>query len=344
MVSTFSGRLVLCLLCSCLPFAVSYTSPSCNSVSFEVPSKPLQPPFPNGCCGGTVVTLPPEDTFAIDTNLNGNTLLLPPRPIQVWLPPDYYSSGDKRRRHPVLFCHDGQNAMDDESSWTGRSWRLIGALTRMADRNMIDGETPIVVLLPSCAEHLVPGVSRRHLEYGDVSLPFSRAHADFVAGVVKPLVDAMFRTNPQKAHAIGTSLGGQASLHLLLRHPEKFQGAACLSPCFQPTTIAQTALQAKSLQNKRIYLDMGGDVEDTSVPILDILDHFTPLHWWNPGYWWLDTQLRPSLDAMRTVLESNGIPHLFEEIPGGRHNERAWSQRIDKPLLHLYGHTEQTAS
>jgi pimeloyl-ACP methyl ester carboxylesterase len=337
-----SAGLIVSLLSVFLPAALAYTSDAVkqNLALFDVPLRPLQPPFPNGCCGGTVVTLPPEDTFAIDTNLNGNTFLLPPRPIQVWLPPSYDDRSTCKVRHPVLFVHDGQNAMFDESSWTGRSWRLMGALTRMADRNMIRGETPIVVLLPSCAEHLVPGVSRRHLEYGDVSLPFSQAHADFVANIVKPLVDSTFKTDPQHACAMGTSLGGQASLHLLLRHPELFQGAACLSPCFQPTTIATTALQASKLKDKRIYLDMGGDVEDKTVPVIDLLDHATPLHWWNPGYWWLDTQLRPSLDAMRRVLESNDIPHIYEDIPGGRHNERAWSQRIDKPLLHLYGHGE----
>ena len=328
------------LLCSFSLTVLSYTSPNfqekIHSFAFDVPSRPLSPPFPNGACGGTIVILPPEDTFAIAPNLHGNTLLLPPRPIQVWLPPDYYSNN--KHRHAVLYCHDGQNAIDDEHSWTGMSWRLAGAITRMADRNMI--ESPIVVLLPSCAQHLIPGVSRRHLEYGDVANPFATAHADFVAHTVKPLVDSMFRTNPKQAHAIGTSLGGQASLHLLLRHSDLFQGAACMSPYFQPATLAQAALQAHRLKEKRIYLDMGGNVEDTTVPLVDIMDHLTPQHWWNPGYFWLDTQLRPSVDAMRRVLEGNDVEHVFEEFPGGRHNERAWAQRIDKPLRHLYGRND----
>ena len=329
--------LILWLLCSCFSVGSSYTSGKYQRgtrPAFDVPSRPLKPPFPNGACGGTLVTLPPEDTFAIDPSLSGNTLLLPPRPIEVWLPPDYDVGSAKR--HPVLYCHDGQNAMDDLFSWTGMSWRLMGAITRMADRGMFHGPTPIVVMLPSCAEHLVPGVSRRHLEYGDVSMPFARAHADLVARTVKPLVDSMFQTNPQCAHAIGSSLGGQASFNLLLRHPDLFQGAACLSPYFQPATITQAALNAALLKEKRIYLDMGGDVQDTTVPWMDVLDHLTPHSWWNPGYFWLDTQLRPSVDAMRQILEG-GINHVFEEIPGGRHNERAWAQRIDRPLRHLYG-------
>ena len=331
MMSTTHRWLFLRVLCSYFSITASYSSS--HETAFKVPSRPLLPPFPSGLCGGTVVTLSPEDTFAIDPSLSGNSLLLPPRPIEVWLPPDYHNSAP----HPVLYCHDGQNAMSDESSWTGHSWRLIGAITRMADRNMFHGPTPIVVLLPSCADNLVPGISRRHLEYGDASLPFAHAHADFVARTVKPLVDATFSTNPQHTHAIGTSLGGQASFHLMLKYPHLFQGVACLSPFFGVATLAQAALKASHLKEKRIYLDMGGDVKDKTVPFLDVMDHLTPHSWWNPGYFWLDTQLRPSVDAMRKILLEGGIKHVFEEIPGGRHNERAWAQRIDKPLRHLYG-------
>lgn len=77
--------------------------------SLIVPTRPLMPPFPDGLCGGRLVTLPPSEHYLLDTNLSGNTLLLPPRDIQVWLPPDY----DKypNMRFPVLYTHDGQNAM-----------------------------------------------------------------------------------------------------------------------------------------------------------------------------------------------------------------------------------------
>ncbi len=74
-----------------------------------VPTRPLMPPFPDGLCGGRLVTIPPSEHYLLDTNLSGNTLLLPPRDIQVWLPPDYDKYPDMR--FPVLYTHDGQNAM-----------------------------------------------------------------------------------------------------------------------------------------------------------------------------------------------------------------------------------------
>lgn len=82
----------------------------------------------------------------------------------------------------------------------------------------------------------------------------------------------------------------------------------------------------------------------------------TTNHFWNPGYWWLDSQLQPSTQIMKLILDtlhdssdqnnsvssSNDNENLrfrfeWKRFPGARHNERAWSQRIDKPLLFLLG-------
>ena len=84
-------------------------------------------------------------------------------------------------------------------------------------------------------------------------------------------------------------------------------------------------------------MDIGGDIGDEKVPFLDLLDHVTQEHWWNPGYFWLDTQLQPAVEAMKWTLEMAGVNVDYQQVAGGRHNERAWSQRIDLPLLHLLG-------
>ncbi|MGK3755645.1 MAG: pimeloyl-ACP methyl ester carboxylesterase [Bacillariaceae sp.] len=191
-------------------------------------------------------------------------------------------------------------------------------------------------------------------EYGDINFPFAQAHADFVANTVKPLIDNRFRTDPSPEHnfVIGSSLGGQASLHLMMRHPDKFGGAACLSPAFGPamldyvaSTKGQNILRNKNGGcPKKLYIDIGGDMpkngksdDDTFVRVspIDVLDHLTPVHGWNPGYFWLDTQLQGQVTAMKNVLDKGGIDYQFRQYPGARHNERAWALRIDKPLQHL---------
>lgn len=178
--------------------------------------------------------------------------------------------------------------MDDASSWTGSSWRLIGALTRLSERNMLATETPPIVVCIPCSEGgFLPGMPRRHSEYGDITHPVSIAHGDFVAKTLHPYIMSRFRVKEGHEHtsAIGSSLGGQASLQLVLRYPKIFGGAACLSPCFQPGTIAAAmAHHPDILRSKTIYIDNGGDVEDTRVPMFDALDHFTLNDkFWNPG-------------------------------------------------------------
>lgn len=315
----------------------------------EVPVRQLAAPFPDGPCGGRVVTIPPEETYAKLTPLISG-VVLPPRPIDVWLPPEYDQDAYQQKQDfPVLLCHDGQNAMEDALSWTGASWRLVGALTRLSERNMLRYDTPpIVVMLPS-AEGDLGLMRRRHLEYADTANPFAQAHADFCAQTVLPYVRTHFRATPvaEDVFVMGSSLGGQASLHMLLRHPDLFGGAACLSPAFQPPTLASVvaALATENnnnnnksiLKNKRLYMDIGGDIDKVKVSWFDIFDHVTDDHWWNPGYWWLDTQLQASVDAMSWTLKQGGVPHSYKKFAGARHNERAWSLRIHQPLLYLLG-------
>lgn len=359
--------------------------------------RPLVPPFPNGSNGGTVVTLPRRELFhnrgeegvnddLSFLNLNlGNPfsslehVVLPPRDVKVWLPREYHSPKHRRQCFPILYCHDGQNAMEDASSWTGSSWRLIGALTRLYERKMLLTDVPPIVVQIPCGEgDILPGISRRHSEYGDFTHPVSQAHGNFVATRLHPYIMNRFRVKdgPESTSTIGSSLGGQASIQLILRYPEIFGGAACMSPCFQPGTIAavmanlvasdevatnihrsdkeipskqsesmlqslgkgESEMNPYSLHSKKIYIDNGGDAADTRVPVFEALDHFTlNERWWNPGYWWLDTSLQPMIDAMRWTLDQGRVEYIYEKFPGGRHNERAWAKRIHRPLLALYG-------
>jgi len=368
-------------------FAHAYASESMpqqsrpNPLSHHYDDRPLAPPFPNGSCGGTVVTLPRRDLFPgqSDENLlfinpfsSLENVVLPPRDVKVWLPKEYHSSEYRNERFPILYCHDGQNAMEDAASWTGSSWRLIGALTRLSERKMLHTDTPPIVVCIPCGEgDFLPGISRRHSEYGDYTHPVSKAHSDFMATKLHPFITSRFRVKdgPEHTSSIGSSLGGQASLQLVLRYPKIFGGAACLSPCFQPGTIAAAManlasndevsayingsgmnlfskqIESKtssldkgqsadpiSLRSKKIYIDNGGDADDTRVPLFDAMDHFTLNDkFWNPGYWWLDTSLQPMIDTMRWTFDQGGVKHIYEKFPGGRHNERAWAQRIHRP-------------
>ena len=149
----------------------------------ETPTRALQAPFPDGLNGGNLITLPPRKHYLkqksssnLGTDL-ADSFILPPRDVKVWTPPQYNDPKYSDVRYPVLYVHDGQNAMQDSSSWTGYSWRLAGALTRMAERKQLKTNEhsfpPIVVMIPSATDRLA-FVPRRHLEYGDISTAFSQ--------------------------------------------------------------------------------------------------------------------------------------------------------------------------
>ena len=91
--------------------------------SFHV-ERPLLPPFPNGPCDGTVITIPQKDLFSSQRLARSSSsitfpffnswdlsslyedAILPPRDVKVWLPREYHTND---KRFPVLYCHDGQN-------------------------------------------------------------------------------------------------------------------------------------------------------------------------------------------------------------------------------------------
>ena len=90
----------------------------------NIVDRPLAPPFPNGPCGGKVVTIPQKDLYRIpDDNsafFNFNNVfpnpfasvqdvILPPRDIKVWVPKEYHTLQYSQESFPVLYCHDGQN-------------------------------------------------------------------------------------------------------------------------------------------------------------------------------------------------------------------------------------------
>ena len=112
--------------------------------------------------------------------------------------------------HVYTSSHDGQNAYEDKDSWTGSSWRMIGALSRMHERSMLEIETPPIVVCLPCAEgNILPGISRRHSEYGDYTNPISQAHSEFVAEKLHPVIMDRFRVKegPEHTTTIGSSLG-----------------------------------------------------------------------------------------------------------------------------------------
>jgi len=228
------------------------------------------------------------------------------RDLLVALPPGYSETGTA---HPVIYMQDGQNLFDPATSYAG-DWGLADAL----QESDAGGTAPILVGIPNSGR-------RRRYEYG----PFrdiihggggGDRYLAFVAETVKPLVDASFRTRPERPHTViaGSSLGGLISLYGLYRYADVFGGAGVLSPAlwFADGAILRFVGELADLSVGRIHLDVG--TEEGADALHDV------------------RRLRASLIAAGHV-EGRDLSYIEEE--GGEHDEEAWGRRFREAIPFL---------
>ena len=213
------------------------------------------------------------------------------RDMVVGLPPGYEDGG---HRHPVVYMQDGQNLFDPATSYAG-DWGLVGTLNAMAPEPV----QPILVGIPNIGR-------RRRYEYS----PFrdiihggggGDRYLAFIVETVKPLVDASFRTRPERPNTViaGSSLGGLISLYGLFRYADIF-GAAGVS-------MSERFLVLHALRLK----GMAGD---------------EALH---------DVRALKALLVKAGHREGRDLSYVEEQ--DGEHDEEAWGRRFAVALPFLLG-------
>ncbi len=223
------------------------------------------------------------------------------RTLRLYLPPSYESNPGKR--YPVLYMHDAQNLFDDATSFAGE-WGIDETLDEFARTR---GFEAIVVGIDNGGAERIHELSPwGNPKYGP---PQGEQYMAFVVDVVKPWIDAHYRTRPDRdSTAIaGSSMGALISQYALIRYPQVFGKAALFSPSYWFTNevYAQTAAHPWPSGTKT-YFYIGGKEDEESVP---------------------------DVDRMVALLRTQ--PHGANDItvhvdPQGEHNERAW--RAEFPL------------
>jgi len=227
------------------------------------------------------------------------------RDILIYLPASYATG---QRRYPVLYMHDGQNLFDPDTSFSGE-WGVDHALVALAD---CDTEA-IVVAIPN-------GGARRLDEYS----PFSDSHHGggdgdaylrYITDTIKPIVDADFRTLPDREFTglLGASMGGLISLFGFFERPEVFGFAGVMSPSLW---FAEGEIFSYIEASPRIPGRLVVDVGTAESPIMT---HYA-------------RRLRDTLLAKGYV---QGHDLCYEEIEGAGHNEAAWGARLCENLRFL---------
>ncbi|HEX5589052.1 MAG TPA: alpha/beta hydrolase-fold protein, partial [Candidatus Limnocylindrales bacterium] len=176
------------------------------------------------------------------------------RDILVHLPPRALESG---RRYPVLYMHDGQNLFDEATSYAGE-WQVDETLAILAG----EGIELIVVGIPNAGDgRLAEYTPYLGLDGLRPAGGGGRAYLRWVAGVVKPAVDAAFPTTRDRRETgiMGSSLGGLISLWAAVAHPDVFGRIGAMSPAILPGQgRIYRRLRSLAVLPERVYLDAGG--------------------------------------------------------------------------------------
>ncbi|MCP4361533.1 MAG: alpha/beta hydrolase [Chloroflexi bacterium] len=173
------------------------------------------------------------------------------RDILVYLPPSYDTS---QKRYPVLYMHDGYNLFDEATSYVGE-WQVDETMERLSAQKQLEA---IVVGIPSMGMQRIDEYSPfKDEQYGGGR---GDDYLAFIVYTLKPLIDAGFRTLPDKQNTgiLGSSMGGLISLYAFFAFPATFGFTGVMSPSlwFAESAIFNYVEEAPFQQGK-IYLDAG---------------------------------------------------------------------------------------
>ena len=282
-------------------------------------------------------------------------LLAKERWIRIYLPGSYDSA--RRRRYPVLYVHDGQNAfttVGDHVAYGWGNWQLDRTAGHLAATGHM---REIVMVAIDCGaqrylEYRGPlygasspstGSSHRRRSAPVLDSPFDR-YRRFLLEELKPLIDCEYRTlrGPRSTAVLGASMGGLCSLVLAWEHSAVFGAAASLSGSFQ---VQHRNFLSKALrlchqrcQRSRVYLDSGvidsdggddgrGDTEAVARELrrlgwrdgIDLVHH-------------VDDRL-----LTEDELANAGLPRdKWNEARSNQHNEFYWRRRAGRALTFLF--------
>ena len=215
--------------------------------------------------------------------------------IVVYTPPGY--NENTLRHYPVVYMHDGQNLFFPEEAFAGVTWNVASTMELLDATNVLD-------------KHIVVGVysgDRMH----DFCHPGCEEYGRFMVEEVKTWVDANFRTVPEEASVVGSSLGGLVSLYLAWNWPDVFSKCACLSSTFghDPELVKRVARDRRP--KLKIYLDSGwpGDNFEATRAMFDLL-------------------------LSRGYQAGRDVQYLV--FPTSKHNEADWANRLHIPFQFLF--------
>ena len=251
----------------------------------------------------------------------------PSRHVVIWLPPGY--DENREAPYPVLYMHDGQNLFDPRmgSGAPGDIWDVDDAVVGLVEQ----GEIPPVIVVG------VWNSGERMTEYS----PWHGApnYARFLIEELMPRVNTEFNTatGPENTAVIGSSMGGLLSWYLVTFHADVFGSCGCVSSAF--------ILSAARMARWTSQSGSGEALDATPYIVRDIESGLgvpgTVRYWFDYGTVGGDANYHEPHQQVRSwLLEQGLVPgedFVIRVYEGADHNETAWRDRLEDPLLFLFG-------
>ena len=228
------------------------------------------------------------------------------RTIRLYLPPGYDGS---QSRYAVLYMHDGQNLFDAATSFLGE-WEVDEALDRLAETRHLQ---IIVVGIDNGGEHRMQELDAwDNPEHGKAE---GQAYLNFIVDVVKPYIDAHYRTKPDRNNTgiMGSSLGGLISHYAMYAYPQVFGKVGIFSPAYwyAPEVYDYTAAHELA-PDTRLYFYAGGSEDENMV---GNMNRAVALVRWQP--------------PLANYIE-------VRVVPDAQHNEAAWRTEFPRAVTWLF--------
>jgi predicted alpha/beta superfamily hydrolase len=190
------------------------------------------------------------------------------REVNIVLPPDYASQPDKR--WPVVYQLDGGTKQDLMMGAGVLRWNALWG--RSVDAILVGIETKDRQreLLPATND---PAEAKRYPSAGE-----SAAFRAWIAGTVKPLIEARYRTDG-RAFLVGESAAGHFVVESWATAPGVFTGYAAISPSLQWDSEALSRKTLGEGARPPLYLslaDEGGATESGMMRLLAALPPAQP--------------------------------------------------------------------
>jgi len=245
------------------------------------------------------VTTKSKNVFLLDTAFHIPELK---RSRRIWIYlPESYATGQKR--YPVIYMQDGQNLFDVLTAPYGE-W----GVDEMMD-SVRSGKQCIIVGI----DH---GGDTRLTEYNPYPSRFGKgegdAYVDFMVQHLKPYIDSVFRTRPQREFTMvaGSSMGGLISFYAATKYPQVFGGAGVFSPSFWLTPDLKKDIITRKSKFKPAFYFVCGELES-------------------------ERMVSDMKDIAQTLVQSGNKKVYVKTVKDGHHNENFWKKELYDCLMWL---------